>query len=118
MEFSLTIHESQVGALGEITLVRPVGKVHSGTYLSFEQRLLEIIEGGRHKLVVDFGAVPFCSSAGIRALMKARKAAQARSGDLRIANLQEDVRQVFESAGLPQILALHDTVQDAIVSFP
>ena len=114
MESILNIVESPVGPQGDITLVRPVGKLHSGTYRDFEARLMGIMAAGRHRLVVDMGEVPFCSSAGIRALISVQKEARKQGGDLQLANLVPEVRKVFGTAGLDQILQVHDTVEAAL----
>ena len=114
MESILNIVESPVGPRGDITLVQPVGKLHSGTYRDFEERLMGIMAAGRHRLVVDMGGVPFCSSAGLRALMSVQKEARKHGGDLQLANLVPEVRKVFGTAGLDQILQVHDTVEAAL----
>jgi anti-anti-sigma factor len=47
-------------------------------------------------LVFDLAALEYVSSAGIRAVVRARKALEARGGRVTVAHLQPPVRKVFE----------------------
>jgi anti-anti-sigma factor len=47
-------------------------------------------------LVFDLAALEYISSAGIRALVKARKALEGRGGRVMVAHVQPAVRKVFD----------------------
>ena len=57
-------------------------------------------------VVIDLANVPYMSSAGLRLLLAANKTMVGRGGELQIANLQEDVREVFDITGFSDILNL------------
>lgn len=57
-------------------------------------------------VVVDLANVPYMSSAGLRLLLVAHKTMSAKGGELQIANVQEDVREVFDITGFADILNL------------
>lgn len=57
-------------------------------------------------VVIDLADVPYMSSAGLRLLLVAHKTMLAKGGELRIANVQEDVREVLDITGFSGILNL------------
>ena len=57
-------------------------------------------------VVIDLAGVPYMSSAGLRLLLAANKTMVGRGGELQIANLQDDVREVFDITGFSDILTL------------
>lgn len=57
-------------------------------------------------VVIDLADVPYMSSAGLRLLLVAHKTMSAKGGELRIANVQEDVREVLDITGFSGILNL------------
>jgi len=56
------------------------------------------------KVAVDFSALSYISSAGLRAVIQAARAAQAAKVEFVICSLTEPVQKVFDMSGLHQIL--------------
>ena len=52
---------------------------------------------------IDLAEVDYVSSAGLRALIAAGKVAEGRGGNLRVLNVCEDIREVFEMTGLDEV---------------
>ena len=57
-------------------------------------------------VVIDLANVPYMSSAGLRLLLAAHKTMLGKGGELQIANVQEDVREVLDITGFSDILNL------------
>jgi anti-sigma B factor antagonist len=57
-------------------------------------------------VVIDLANVPYMSSAGLRILLAANKTMVAKGGELQIAHVQADVRDVFDITGFSDILNL------------
>ncbi len=57
-------------------------------------------------VVIDLANVPYMSSAGLRLLLTAHKTMLAKGGELQIANVQDDVREVLDITGFSDILTL------------
>jgi anti-anti-sigma factor len=77
----------------------------------------EIAEGHAH-LVLDLSEAPYVSSAGLRVLSIALKAARASlaSGDLYLTNLSKTVAYTFRISGFDQVFCIYDTVAEAIAA--
>ena len=67
-------------------------------------------------LVLDFAAVEYISSMGLRALMVAAKGVRARHGRIAIAALQPVVREIFDISRFDHVLEVFATVADATAS--
>ena len=87
------------------TLVKVHGSVDSSNAAQFESELLSSISGD--KLTIDAEDLTYISSAGLRVLLKAKK---ALSADLTMTNVSPEVYEILDMTGFTQIL----TVQKAI----
>ena len=56
-------------------------------------------------LTLDFSKLEYISSAGLRVLLSAHKAMSAKGG-MKVANVNEIVREVFEVTGFADILTI------------
>ncbi|QPM90251.1 STAS domain-containing protein [Pseudooceanicola algae] len=67
-------------------------------------------------LVVDLQHVDYVSSAGLRVILKAAKAAKASGARLVLAGLTPQVREVFDISGFSSVLEIHDNSKEAVSS--
>jgi anti-anti-sigma factor len=58
------------------------------------------------KVAADLAGLDYISSAGLRALIQAARAAQSQGGQLAICSPTASVRKVFDMSGLHQLLAI------------
>jgi serine/threonine-protein kinase RsbW len=98
----------------DVTLVAFAGNLDSNTAPQAQQALEGILAGGGRKLVVDFTALDYISSAGLRVLLGAAKRLSGAGSALRLFGLNETVREVFQISGFSTILAVFATEADAL----
>lgn len=110
MEISIKEHN-------RAAVITPRGRIDSSTAGQFEQALNQAMENGQKNIVLDMEAVEFLSSAGLRAMVNARKALQALGGDLRLANPSERVSDTLSIAGLDVLFLSFPDRESAIGSF-
>ena len=60
---------------------------------------------GADSLVLDFSKLDYISSAGLRVLLSAHKVKSCKGG-MKVANVNEIVREVFEVTGFADILTI------------
>jgi stage II sporulation protein AA (anti-sigma F factor antagonist) len=89
-----------------ILIVVPQGRVDSTTSGELERRLLQHVEKGERRLVVDLARIEYISSAGLRVLLLVAKRLQAAEGRLVLCTLGPAVWQVFELAGFLPIFEI------------
>jgi anti-anti-sigma factor len=109
--------ETSVERRGDVVIVRTSGSVDGLTADDLQRVFAGEVEAGHHKLVADYGAVDYTSSAGLRVLLATLKQARSRGGDLRVAGPHADVRKVLDLSGFTGILKVFETVEDAVGSF-
>ena len=61
--------------------------------------------GGVEKLVLDFTALEYLSSAGLRVLLAAQKVMN-KQGEMIIRNVNETINEIFEVTGFIDILTI------------
>lgn len=100
-----------------VTVVAITGSIDALTADALVTALLDELQAGRTRLVADFAAVEYTSSAGLRVLLTTLKDARQRGGDLRLADIRPNVRQVLELSGFTSILKCFPERNAAIASF-
>ncbi|MGJ3240528.1 MAG: STAS domain-containing protein [Anaerolineae bacterium] len=100
-----------------VTLVEVSGRVDSMNANEFGSGLNTQINNGKVQLVLDLSSVEYMSSAGLREIVTTLKNAKKASGDLRLAQPSQRVREVLEMAGLDTIFRIYTTQDDAIDSY-
>lgn len=101
---------------GNISVLRPVGRIDNETSADFQTKLLAVITPDGAAVLVDFSAVDYISSAGLRALMMASKQSKAAKGKLAVAALTPVVKEIFDISRFSFVVQVFDTVADALAA--
>jgi anti-anti-sigma factor len=101
----------------DVTLVALAGSLDSNTSPQAQQALDAVLAGGARKVVIDFTALDYISSAGLRVLLGTVKRLGGSGGGLRLFGLNQTVREVFQISGFSAILAVFATEADALRGF-
>jgi len=100
-----------------VTLVGFAGNLDSNTSPEAQRALDAILAGGGKKMVVDFTALDYVSSAGLRVLLGTAKRLNGAGGGLRLFGLNETVKEVFDISGFSTILDVFATEAEALKGF-
>jgi anti-anti-sigma factor len=107
----MTITATQTdGAL----VLRVTGRLDAITSPEFEKTCQECIKAETRKVVVDFEAMEYISSAGLRAILLVGKTVQAGGGVLAFSGLHGTVKDVLEMAGFSALFPVYDSVEAAL----
>jgi anti-anti-sigma factor len=90
-----------------VAVVHLEGNLDTTTAQEVQTHLDGRIDAGASTLVVDFGAVDFVSSAGLRVLLATAKRLRPK-GTLRLYGLNDSVREVFDVSGFSTIIPIFD----------
>jgi anti-anti-sigma factor len=101
---------------GDFTILIPVGRINNDTSPEFQTKLLECVGSTATKTLIDFSAVEYISSAGLRALMMASKQSKAAGGRLAVANLTPMVKEIFSISRFNLVVQVFETAADAIAA--
>jgi anti-sigma B factor antagonist len=81
------------------------------------KQLKQLIEEGARKILVNFEALEYISSAGLHILLTAAKQLKSVDGELRVCGLNEVVKEVFEISGFVTILKVLGSEAEALEGF-
>jgi anti-anti-sigma factor len=59
------------------------------------------------KVALDLAKLDYISSSGLRAVIQAARAAQARNAEFAVCSLSAPVKKVFDMSGMHHILRIH-----------
>ncbi len=99
----------RIEALAEATYVVPEGRVDFEAAQGFQEALERALGGGGKApaaVIIDGAALEYVSSAGLRAVLLAARAAQRAGVPFALCALQPAVREVFELSGFSRIIAV------------
>lgn len=108
MELALTSRTD-----GPYEIVEVGGEIDVYTAPRLREALVEAIDRGHTRLIVDVERVDFLDSTGLGVLVGALKKVRAEDGSLDIVCTQERIRKIFEITGLNHVFGLHDSVAAA-----
>lgn len=80
----------------------------------FREHLLERIEKGAHKVIIDFSATSYIASMGIRALFIPARDLAAKGGKMVLCGLKADVKAIFRIGGVLDLFPAYETVEEAV----
>ncbi len=99
--------------INQIHVVAITGSLDSTTSPEAQKALDGMIAGVR-TVALDFTALDYISSAGLRVLLGAAKQLRGSGGTLRIFGLNPSVREVFEISGFSTILSVYPSEAEAV----
>lgn len=79
--------------------------------------LSTLVTGGALKIYLDFIKVDYIDSSGIGVLINAAKLIRLKKGDIVIANISDDVRNIFKVINLEKFISVYNSEVEAINSF-
>jgi len=101
---------------GSTFVVTLSGRLDAVTAPEFEQKIRDQINAGAAGIVIDFAALDYISSAGLRALLVMAKLLKEKNGQVCMANVTGNVRSVFEMSGFTSLFKMQDSVAAAVAA--
>lgn len=95
--------EIKVETLGEVTVVVPVARVDSSTAKAFEAKVLQVVNTGATRIIIDFAEMDYISSAGLRVVLVGAKMTRAPRKFV-LCGMKPHIREVFDVSGFAKIL--------------
>jgi len=109
---SFAIHKE-----GEVCVVSVEGQLIVGNRQELKQKVLDEIERGERKFLVDFNQTGYIDSSGLGVLVSLSKKIREHGGELRLTNLNEDLKTLFELTKLDTLFQIAETRERALESF-
>jgi anti-sigma B factor antagonist len=100
-----------------VVLLYPKGFVNAHTVRLFESEIQKTLDEQRYQIVVNCSGLSYIASAGLGALMGVIEEIRHHGGDIRLADLNETVHNIFEILGFNHLYRIFPSEVEAIVSF-
>ncbi len=111
MSFSLTKDPRGVVVVGV------EGQLIVGNRQELKAKVLDALEGGARKFVIDFSRTGYIDSSGLGVLVSLSKKIREQGGELRLCGLNEDLQTLFELTKLDTLFSITKTSAEALAAF-
>ena len=102
---------------GDVTVFEVEGTLIVGNRQELKQKVIDEIEAGARKVLVDFEKTTYIDSSGLGVLVSLAKKIRETGGDLRLANLNDDLQTLFELTKLDTLFQISESRARALESF-
>ncbi len=102
---------------GDVTLVEVEGQLIVGNRQELKHRVLEELEKGARKFVIDFSKTGYIDSSGLGVLVSLSKKVRENGGELRLSSLNEDLQTLFELTKLDTLFTIAPSREEALTGF-
>lgn len=113
----LIISEERTNSDNPVSIIRLRGTIETTNAAGLEEVLDRIIGRNCYRIVVDLGAVTYISSAGWGIFISEIKRIRRNGGDIKLAGMTPEVREVFDLLEFNSILKPFDDTKDALSDF-
>lgn len=102
---------------GGVLVVAVDGQLIVGNRQELKQKILDALDAGDKRFLVDFSTAGYIDSSGLGVLVSLSKKIRDQGGDLRLAGLNEDLRTLFELTKLDTLFSISDSAAEALATF-
>ena len=107
----------QVSRRGSVTLVEVEGQLIVGNRQELKEKVLEHLEIGERKFVIDFSNTGYIDSSGLGVLVSLAKRLKEYGGELRLSGLSDDLMMLFELTKLVTLFSITPSLDEALADF-
>jgi len=100
-----------------VVIMEIEGQLIVGNRQELKQKMLDELEKGAKKFLIDFAKTGYIDSSGLGVLVSLSKKIREQGGELRLANLNEDLKTLFELTKLDTLFQIAETREKALTSF-
>ena len=100
-----------------VVIVDVEGQLIVGNRQELKQKVLDALEEGSRKFIIDFSKTGYIDSSGLGVLVSLSKKIREQGGELRLAGLNADLQTLFELTKLDTLFQIADTRERGLDSF-
>jgi anti-anti-sigma factor len=113
----LIISEERTGSAHPVSILTLRGTIETTNASGLEETLERIVDERCYRIVVDLSGVTYISSAGWGIFISEIKRIRRNAGDIKLAGMRPEVREVFDLLEFGNILKPFERTSDAIKDF-
>ena len=97
-----------IGKRDDTVIVGVEPQLIVGNREELKQQVLDQMAQGERKFLIDFSQTGYIDSSGLGALVSLSRKLREQGGEIRVANLNDDLRSLFELTKLDTLFRLSD----------
>jgi anti-sigma B factor antagonist len=98
-----------------VVILEPKGKIMGGPDASLlHDKLHEVLEAGKRKVVIDLSQVEWMNSTGLGILISTYTTLRNNDGELKLANVTDKIQSLLTITKLVTVFDTHDSVDEAV----
>ncbi|MCK4643166.1 STAS domain-containing protein [Candidatus Calescamantes bacterium] len=101
----------------DVTILHLKGFLDAYTFQEFENKLKELVDDEKIKIIVAMDELDYISSAGLGVFMSVIGQIRAKGGDVKLTQLNSKVFKVFELLGFTKLFQTFDNIEEAVDNF-
>lgn len=101
----------------DVNVVDVDGQLIVGNRQELKQKVLDEVERGGKKFLIDFTQTGYIDSSGLGVLVSLSKKIREQGGELRLSTLNEDLRTLFELTKLDTLFRIADSRSEGLAGF-
>lgn len=109
--------EIKINHKEKISIVELFGNLNARNANQFKNSITNLADDKSIFLVIDMEGVDFVDSTGLGSLVAALRIVREKNGDIKVCNLKDNVRSVFELIRLNKLFDIFDSRNEAIDSY-
>ncbi len=110
MNFEISHHN-------DVTVVEVTGQLIVANRQELKDDVLKLLDAGSRKFLIDFRDTAYIDSSGLGVLVSLSKKIREKGGEIRLSNLNEDLRTLFELTKLDTLFHIAETRDQALKDF-
>ena len=91
---------------GQEITVQLIGELDTMATTEQTDELQQVLNIADKNLLIDCSKMEYISSAGLRFFMQLKRESEAKGGSIRVANMNEDVADIFRMSGFHNIFTI------------
>jgi len=101
----------------DVLILAADGGIDKHTSREFVDQILELINGGVKKIIIDCSKLTYISSWGLGVLLRLHKRAKSAGGEVKIANVHTRITELLNLTHLNKIFGIYTDVNLARLDF-
>ena len=102
---------------GDVEIIAIEGEIDLYNAPEIKKLVQKMISEGKVKVIIDFDKVSYIDSSGIGAMISSLSNLKKQGGMLKILNIHDSVKKVFELTKLTSFFKIFQDEQEAVDSF-
>jgi len=91
---------------GDYSIISVEGRVDTTNAGEFEKAVMEVVNSGISKIILNCSGLNYISSSGLRVFLIVQKRMMAIKGQLRLCSLQPGITEIFDISGFSSIFSI------------